>query len=99
MLKYFFAILFFVSIQINFSQVGIGTTTPNAILDISQISNDGILMPKVSLNETDLTNISLSAYDVSTGRADSGLLVYNTNNVAPLKRVLLLEWFNLGKHW
>ncbi|MCT4665065.1 MAG: hypothetical protein N4A45_07520 [Flavobacteriales bacterium] len=56
------------------SNVGIGTSSPNAAaaLDISS-SNKGILIPRVSLNgNNDITTIS---------NPQIGLMVYNTNNV------------------
>ena len=92
------------SFYITFSQVGIGTTSPNAAFDISQINNDGILIPNVSLDETDLTDITLSAYDYSTGRtASNGLLVYNTNATSPLKEGFYFWngsiWSNIGNGW
>lgn len=59
---------------ISFSQVGIGTTTPDAssVLDISA-TDKGILVPRISL-----ANINSTTID-GTNTAATGLLVYNTN--------------------
>ena len=57
-----------------FSQVGIGTTTPNAssVLDVTA-TDKGVLIPRVSL-----ANISTTMLD-GTNTAATGLLIYNTN--------------------
>lgn len=71
---YFFTILFVVQWN-SFSQVGIGTTTPNnsSSLDITSTST-GLLIPRVSL-----INISDGTAPVSAPAIS--LLVYNTNAV------------------
>lgn len=58
---------------LNFSQVGIGTSTPNssAILDVTS-TNKGILIPRVSLN-----NVTDSTTPINSPA--TGLLVWNTN--------------------
>jgi hypothetical protein len=64
-----FSSLFFASE--GFSQVGIGTTTPNSssVLDISS-TDKGMLIPRVTLLETNNTNPISNPAD--------GLMVYNT---------------------
>jgi len=59
---------------ISFSQVGIGTTTPDAssVLDISA-TDKGVLVPRVSLGNVTDTMID------GINTAATGLLVYNTN--------------------
>ncbi len=59
---------------ISFSQVGIGTTTPDtsSVLDISA-TDKGILVPRVSLGNVTDTMID------GINTAATGLLVYNTN--------------------
>src|SRR5687768_15130554 len=60
-----------------YSQVGIGTTTPNAALDIVS-NNSGVLVPRVELTSTTIV------VPVTNGTASE--LVYNTatvNNVTP----------------
>lgn len=76
-MKHSFLILFFsFSFHLVFSQVGIGTVTPNSssILDI-YASNRGVLFPRVALQgKNDVTTI--------INGNKQGLLVYNTNTVA-----------------
>lgn len=64
----FFTIIALILFELCQSQIGIGTTTPDAsaILDLSS-ENKGMLVPKMSLEKRDL--ISLPA---------EGLLIYNT---------------------
>jgi hypothetical protein len=59
---------------LSFSQVGVNTTTPNAssMLDVSA-TNKGVLFPRVSLS-----NINLTTLD-GTNTAATGLLIWNTN--------------------
>lgn len=54
-----------------FGQVGIGTITPSAALDISS-TNDGLLLPRIALNNT--TTATVTTPTVSE-------LVYNTSTV------------------
>ena len=58
----------------SFSQVGIGTTTPDAssVLDITA-TDKGVLIPRVSL-----ANVTTTMLD-GTNTAATGLLIYNTN--------------------
>jgi hypothetical protein len=67
-----FSILWIV--QSSHSQVGIGTTNPDAssVLDISS-TDKGILVPRVSLSNVTNTMID------GTNTAATGLLIYNTN--------------------
>ncbi len=62
--------------------IGIGTANPkaNAILDMSDVNNQGVLMPKVALTGT----TDMNTVDITTiGTEDSkNLLVYNTATVA-----------------
>lgn len=69
-----------------FSQVGIGTTTPNAALDITS-SNQGFLTPRVALSAT---NVTAPVVNPAGGSLTTSTLVYNTatagtypNNVIP----------------
>ncbi len=73
--KITYVILFaLITTQINYAQVGIGTTTPDdsAALDIDT-DNAGFLMPRVSLTGTNDTS-------TISGSEEVGLLVYNTAN-------------------
>ncbi|MDI9312241.1 MAG: hypothetical protein QM535_18675 [Limnohabitans sp.] len=69
-----------------FSQVGIGTTTPNAALDITS-STQGVLTPRVALSAT---NVTVPVVNPAGGGLATSTLVYNTatagtypNNVIP----------------
>jgi trimeric autotransporter adhesin len=59
-----------------FSQVGIGTTTPNGALEVNSI-NQGLVIPRVSLTRTNVaapvTNPSNGGYPLTS------TIVYNTN--------------------
>ncbi|MCB0456184.1 MAG: tail fiber domain-containing protein [Flavobacteriaceae bacterium] len=74
MKKWLFFIGFLVFTVGGISQVGIGTTSPDAssILDISS-TDKGILIPKVAL--ADVTDTMLDGVNT----AATGLLIYNTN--------------------
>ena len=50
-LKSLFILFFGLSVIITNAQVGIGTTTPTAALDITA-TNDGLLIPRVALTGT-----------------------------------------------
>ncbi|HEX8574756.1 MAG TPA: hypothetical protein VF677_00525, partial [Flavobacterium sp.] len=56
------------------AQVGIGTTTPNAALEITS-ANEGLLIPRVSLTSTN----SLSTTSGSIDSPRESELVYNIN--------------------
>ncbi len=60
--------------------VGIGTVNPksNAILDMSDVDNKGVYMPRVALTgTTDMTTVNINAIGAETSKS---LLVYNTTN-------------------
>lgn len=56
----------------SFAQVGIGTTTPNAALEITS-TNDGLLIPRISLSATNIATITTPT---------ASEMVYNTNTSA-----------------
>ncbi len=64
-----------------FSQVGIGTTTPNGALDVVS-TNQGLLMPRVELTST---NVSAPVINPASGVLANSTLIYNsaTNGVFP----------------
>ena len=75
--KSFFYLIFIFSVIATNAQVGIGTTTPTAALDINS-TNDGLLIPRVALTGT------TAVLPILTGTASE--LVYNTatvNDVTP----------------
>ncbi|WP_158655107.1 hypothetical protein [Flavivirga eckloniae] len=68
--------------SVSFSQVGINTINPNAILDVSS-TTQGILIPRVALV---LTTQELPITNPASGALVNGTLVYNTvtvNDVQP----------------
>lgn len=91
-MKFILSSLLCLSLSVVFSQVGIGTTTPNAQLDI-QSSNvaapsniDGILIPKID------------EYPVSNPTAaQDGMLVYATGNGSVSKG--FYYWDNATANW
>lgn len=85
-MRNFYIILLLSVFNTCFSQVGIGTTTPNGALDISS-NNQGLLTPRVALTAS---NIALPVVNPAGGVLVIGTLVYNTstsgtipNNVIP----------------
>lgn len=64
-----------------FSQVGIGTTTPNGVLDVVS-SNQGLLIPRVELTST---NVSAPVINPTSGVLANSTLIYNsaTNGIFP----------------
>ena len=90
----FFVVLLW--IQLNYSQVGIGTTLPNGALDINSSTN-GLVIPRVAL-----TSKALAAPVVNpqTGALTTGTMVYNTSTlgVAPNNVVPGFYFWN-GTRW
>ena len=76
-----------------YSQVGIGTTTPNPSSQIDISSSDkGVLVPRISLSN--VTNTSLDG----TNTAATGLLIWNTNNTTTGGTGVGYYYFN-GTTW
>ncbi|TVZ50950.1 hypothetical protein [Dokdonia sp. Hel_I_53] len=75
--KLLFTIILIFIIGKGFGQVGIGTTTPRAALDISNDSNGGLLIPEYSLlSTTDATTV----VNLSNGNSPAeGTMIFNTN--------------------
>ncbi|KAB1154299.1 tail fiber domain-containing protein [Flavobacterium luteum] len=71
--KSFFFLLFIFSVLSTNAQVGIGTTTPTAALDINS-TNDGLLIPRVALTGT------ATVLPILTGTTSE--LVYNTATIS-----------------
>jgi hypothetical protein len=75
MKKLFSFFIFILTVNISFTQVGIGTNTPDnsAILDVTS-TDKGVLVPRVSLNDVSDTSGTATIPSPATG-----LLVWNTN--------------------
>lgn len=78
-MKFFYAAISLLFIQLNFSQVGIGTTSPNGLLDITVVNpsapstTDGLLIPRVL------------AFPSPVGAAQNGMLVFLTTPITTYK--------------
>jgi hypothetical protein len=97
-LIYLFILLPFLA----FSQVGINTTTPNAMMDVNS-ANNGVLIPRIALTSiTDATTV----VNPTGGALTTSTLVYNTatagvipNNVIPgfyYWNNTLSKWISIG---
>lgn len=85
MLKYFFFLLFLVSVKLNAQNIGIGTNTPNssAVLDISHNSK-GLLIPRMSM-----------AQRLLIVNPSDGLLVYQTDSTRGFWYFDGVKWMNM----
>jgi subtilisin-like proprotein convertase family protein len=94
-LKRFFMVALVVATN-SFAQVGIGTTTPNAALDINA-TDSGVLVPRVALTDT---NTAAPVINPQGGALVNGTLVWNTNTsgVAP-NQVVPGYYYWAGSSW
>jgi len=98
MKKNIFTILSIALSQLVFSQVGIGTTTPDAssLLDLTS-TNKGFLPPRVALTSgTDAVTIpnpakGIVAYNTNTAFASEGLYLNTGTSTAPSWKMLQLQ--------
>lgn len=75
-MKYITFLVFLIS-QVCFSQIGINTTNPSALLDINS-ETQGVLMPRVELVET---MQALPVVNPTGDPLENGTLVYNTETI------------------
>lgn len=71
------------------AQVGIGTTTPNAALDVTS-TNDGFLIPRISLTATNIATVTTPT---------TSELVYNTNTTGGANGVTPGFYYWNGTLW
>lgn len=71
----FLCILFLIMSHLSLAQVGIGTTTPNGILDINS-SQYGVVYPSAALTAT---NVAAPVVNPLGGALAVGTTIYNTN--------------------
>ena len=67
----------------SFAQIGINTTTPNAMLDISSTTN-GFLIPRIALTAN---NVAAPVVNPQGGALPTSTLIYNTSTVAGINGV------------
>lgn len=77
------------------AQVGIGTTNPEAALDITSTTT-GFLMPRVAL--TDI-NIAAPVINPASGALEVGTMVFNTSTTAGITGVVPGLYFWDGAKW
>ncbi len=65
----------FLATNVSYGQVGINTTTPNGILEISS-ANYGVVLPRLALTAT---NVMAPATNPQGGNIPNGTVIYNTN--------------------
>ncbi len=85
------------------AQVGVGTTTPNAALDVAAGANNyGLLIPRVALTATNVAapvkNPATGAY-LTNSVAEIGTMVFNTNTTAGTYGVIPGINFWDGTNW
>ncbi len=86
-------LLVFLSLSpLAFSQVGIGTTTPRAALEINSATN-GFLAPQIALNST---TVSAPVVNPAGGALLAGTIIYNT---ATVNDVTLGYYYWNGTTW
>lgn len=83
------------------AQVGVGTTSPKAALDVQAgVNNYGFLMPRIALTAT---NVSAPVKNPATGTfltaADVGVIIFNTASVAGTYGVTPGIYFWDGTEW
>ncbi|WP_299766468.1 hypothetical protein [uncultured Dokdonia sp.] len=79
MKKLIFLIVFiFINITMSYGQVGVGTTTPRAALEISNTTNGGVLVPKYALSGNDDTSTVTNPQGTAL---EIGTVVFNTTQV------------------
>jgi hypothetical protein len=79
----------------SFSQVGIGTTTPNGALDINSTTT-GLVLPRVVLTAT---NVATPIVNPNGGVLVAGTTVYNTNTTGGTYGVTPGFYFWDGSKW
>ncbi|MDN3724745.1 hypothetical protein QRD02_10145 [Aequorivita sp. SDUM287046] len=70
--------LWLISTTIGYAQIGIGTATPEGMLDLESI-NQGLVFPRVALNKT---NQQAPVINPNGGNLVAGTVVYNTSTTS-----------------
>ena len=95
-MKTLYVILFYLILSIqSFAQIGINTTTPNAMLDISSTTN-GFLIPRIALTAN---NLATPVVNPQGGALPTSTLIYNTATVAGVNGVFPGYYYWSGTLW
>jgi hypothetical protein len=73
------AMIFFSVIALSIAQIGIGTSAPEGILDLSNSNSTGFIYPRVALTST---IVQAPVLNPAGGSIVEGTVVYNTNTTA-----------------
>lgn len=77
-----------------FAQVGVGTTTPKAALDVTS-TNQGFLMPRIALTATNVPTL----INPNGGALEVGTMVFNTANTSGTYGVKKGLYYWDGSYW
>ncbi|MBL7886632.1 MAG: tail fiber domain-containing protein [Flavobacterium sp.] len=94
-MKNFTTILILLISSYGMAQVGVNTTTPNAMMEISSTTN-GFLLPRVALAGT---NVAAPVVNPQGGAILESTLVYNTATVAGVNGVTPGYYYWNGTRW
>ncbi len=95
-MKTLYAILFFLILSIqSIAQIGINTTTPYAMLDISSTTN-GFLIPRIVLTAN---NVAAPVVNPQGGALPTSTLIYNTATVGGVNGVIPGYYYWSGTLW
>lgn len=78
-----------------YAQVGVGTTTPKAALDVNSTTS-GFLMPRIALTAT---NVALPVVNPQGGVLEVGTMIFNTATTAGIYGVSPGPYFWDGAKW
>ena len=95
MKKLIFILLVLFIFQINYPQVGINTTAPEGMLDITS-NNNGFLIPRVSLTGN---NDTTTVVNPAGGGLAISTMVYNTNPVTGVNEIPIGYCYWNGAEW
>ena len=92
--KFAFSTFLFLFNFILYAQVGIGTTTPKAAMDVTS-TNQGFLMPRIALTATNVPTL----INPNGGSLEVGTMVFNTANTTGTYGVKKGLYYWDGTYW
>jgi Chaperone of endosialidase len=95
MKKYILIAIFFLTFLKGYAQIGINTTTPNAMLDVTSTTN-GFLIPRIALTAN---NSAAPVVNPQGGALPTSTLIYNTATVAGVNGVSPGYYYWNGTSW